>query len=163
MLLCRSPLQVTPVHLGKETLGVTTELAAADGHQLSRHGHRAQSLATMTSEALITAYAGSPAFRPSSSTASLVMDEVMMVPPPTSIFTWAVVAPRFTSRILPLMMFRALRRMVLSLCRDDGPTAASLLSARRAVPPGRAGSFRGGRRCGRRQFAGARADSTLSA
>src|SRR5262244_3482893 len=114
MLLCRSPLQVTPVHLGKETLGVTTELAAADGHQLSRHGHRAQSLATMTSEALITAYAGSPAFRPSSSTASLVMDEVMMVPPPTSIFTWAVVAPRFTSRILPLMIFRALRRMLVS-------------------------------------------------
>src|SRR5262245_57306968 len=48
------------------------------------------------------------------------MDEVMTVPPPTSIFTCAVVAPRFTSRIFPLMMFRALRRMSRLPCRDDG-------------------------------------------
>src|SRR6202158_2576848 len=42
------------------------------------------------------------------------MDDVITVPPPTSILTWAVVAPSFTSSTLPLMMLRALSRMSLS-------------------------------------------------
>src|SRR5258705_7663368 len=39
------------------------------------------------------------------------MDDVITVPPPTSILTWAVVEPSFTSSTLPLMMLRALSRM----------------------------------------------------
>jgi hypothetical protein len=41
------------------------------------------------------------------------MDDVITVPPPTSILTCAVVAPRVTSRIVPLMMLRALRRILV--------------------------------------------------
>src|SRR5438128_733929 len=62
----------------------------------------------ITSLALITAYAGLPAARPSSSTASLVIAEVMTCPPPTSILTCSVVAPFFTSTIMSLMRFHAL-------------------------------------------------------
>jgi Phosphate-selective porin O and P len=50
-----------------------------------------QSTATMTSDALITAEASWPAFSLSSSTASLVIDEVTILPPPMSIRTCAVV------------------------------------------------------------------------
>src|SRR5258708_5977017 len=45
------------------------------------------------------------------------MDDVITVPPPTSIRTWAVVEPSFTSSTLPLMMLRALSRMVASPSR----------------------------------------------
>jgi hypothetical protein len=50
-----------------------------------------QSTATMTSDALITAEASWPAFSLSSSTASLVIDEVTILPPPMSMRTCAVV------------------------------------------------------------------------
>src|SRR5260370_1263650 len=43
------------------------------------------------------------------------MDDVITVPPPTSILTCAVVASVVTSRILPLMILRALSRMFVSL------------------------------------------------
>ena len=51
---------------------------------------------TITSDALITAVAFMPAFSPSSSAASLVIDEVIVTVGDTSIVTWVVVAPGFT-------------------------------------------------------------------
>src|SRR5215472_10436320 len=62
---------------------------------------------TITSEALMTAYASLPGASFRSSTAALVMDDVTMVPP-ISILTCAVVAPLVTSTIVPLSTLRAL-------------------------------------------------------
>src|SRR5260370_40938418 len=45
------------------------------------------------------------------------MGGVITVPPPTSILTWAGVEPSFSSSTLPLMMLRALSRMVASPSR----------------------------------------------
>src|ERR1700722_2643579 len=68
-----------------------------------KHRHRRYSVATMTSDALITAIAASPTLRPSSSTASLVIDEVITTPLPISIRTCAVVWPFCTATTLPLI------------------------------------------------------------
>src|SRR5258705_8682326 len=65
-------------------------------------------LPIMTSEALITAATLSPTFRPRSSTASFVMDDVAVTPWPRSTTTCAVVAPLWTSTTLPLSWLRAL-------------------------------------------------------
>src|SRR5215468_10495316 len=59
------------------------------------------------------ANASCPTLRPSSSTASLVIEAVTIVPP-TSIRTCAVVAPFFTSTLLPLRRLRALIFMLSS-------------------------------------------------
>src|SRR5208282_1020121 len=63
-------------------------------------------LATITSDALITANASSPVLRARSSTASLEIDEVTITPPPMSIRAWAVVWPLVTATILPLSWLR---------------------------------------------------------
>jgi hypothetical protein len=55
----------------------------------------------MTSDALITALADAPGFSPSSSTGSLVIAAVTTCPGAISRRTCAVVAPFFTSMILP--------------------------------------------------------------
>ena len=55
----------------------------------------------MTPEALITANAGMPACKPSSSAASLVMEAVIVTVGDTSIVTCVVVAPGFTFLIVP--------------------------------------------------------------
>src|SRR5581483_9257651 len=91
-----------------------------DGECRERNGdpHHAHATAIMTSEALITATAAAPAVRPSSSTASLVIDAVMIWPGAISTRTCAVVAPCLTSTILPLIWLRALRRMA-ALPRAD--------------------------------------------
>src|SRR5215472_353117 len=62
------------------------------GAQAAEHRH-SRYLATITSEALMTAIASSPAANLKSSTASLVIEEVMTTPLPMSIRTCAVVAP----------------------------------------------------------------------
>src|SRR4029077_10384995 len=67
-----------------------------------------QSPPTMTSLALITAIAALPFASLSSSTASLVIDAVTMVPPPISIRICEVVAPFMTSTMVPLSWLRAL-------------------------------------------------------
>src|ERR1700722_9729657 len=51
---------------------------------------------------------------PSSSTASLVIDDVIICPPPISTRTWEVVAPFLTSITVPLIWLRALMRMMIS-------------------------------------------------
>jgi hypothetical protein len=55
----------------------------------------------ITSDDLTTAVACLPTAKPRSSTASLVMDDMMTKPGAISILTWAVVAPRLTETILP--------------------------------------------------------------
>src|ERR1051326_956919 len=62
---------------------------------------------TMTSDALITANAAMPGFKPSSSAASLVMDAVIVTVGETSIVTWVVVAPGLTVLIVPAIWLRA--------------------------------------------------------
>ena len=56
----------------------------------------------------MTALAVSPGLSARSSTASLVIDAVMTIPLPTSIFTVAVVCPRRTSSTRQGKTFRAL-------------------------------------------------------
>src|SRR5262245_57397967 len=72
----------------------------------------------------MTAYAVCPFASFSSSTAAFVIDDVMMVPPISS-FTCAVVAPLVTSTTVPLIMLRALSFM-------DDSFGLRLPSARRA-------------------------------
>ncbi|WP_425474865.1 VOC family protein [Nocardioides cheoyonin] len=72
-----------------------------------RPRERRQSIATMTSEAFTTAYAFWPTARPSSSTASLVIEAVTVVPP-MSRRTCEVVAPLVSSTMVPSRMLRAL-------------------------------------------------------
>src|ERR1700736_5495064 len=67
----------------------------------------------MTSEALITTVALPPALMPRSSTASLVMEDVTICPPPISTRIWEVVAPFLTSTTVPLIWLRALMRMAV--------------------------------------------------
>jgi len=59
-------------------------------------------LPIITSDALMTAQASSPFLRARSATASLVIEDVTMTPPPMSMRIWEVVAPFTTSTILPL-------------------------------------------------------------
>src|SRR3984957_8003606 len=85
--------------------------------------HAYQSTAIMTSEAFTTTVTWPLALMPSSSTASLVMDEVIIWPWPISTRTWEVVAPFFTSTTVPLIWLRALMRMMVPssrarLCRE---------------------------------------------
>ena len=54
-----------------------------------------------------------PTLMPSSSTASLVIEEVTMLPP-ISTRTWEVVAPFLTSTTVPLIWLRALAHIGLS-------------------------------------------------
>src|ERR1700727_3156555 len=68
----------------------------------------------MTSEAFTTTVTCPLALMPSSSTASLVIDEVITCPLPISTRTWEVVAPFLTSRTVPLIWLRALMRMMVS-------------------------------------------------
>src|SRR5262249_12602329 len=76
-------------------------------------GERAsQPTATSTSEALTTAVAAIPLASFSSSTASLVMEAVTMLPP-ISMRTCDVVAPLTTSTTVPLSLLRALIFMVV--------------------------------------------------
>src|SRR5262249_19180886 len=65
-------------------------------------------LAIITSEALITAATLSSTFRPRSSTASFVIEDMIVTPWPRSTSTCAVVAPLWTSVTLPLSWLRAL-------------------------------------------------------
>src|SRR5271170_7065565 len=78
----------------------------------------------MTSEAFTTTVTWPLALMPSSSTASLVIDEVTMWPPPISTRTCEVVAPFLTSTTVPLIWLRALMRMrnprKLHPAHDDG-------------------------------------------
>src|SRR5262249_47736156 len=67
----------------------------------------------MTSDALMTAQASSPALRLRSATASFVIADVMTVPLPMSILTCDVVAPFLTSTILPLSWLRALSFLMM--------------------------------------------------
>ena len=62
---------------------------------------------TITSDALITAVAVMPGFRPSSSDASLVMEAVIVTEGDTSMVTCVVVAPGFTVLIVPAIWLRA--------------------------------------------------------
>src|SRR5258708_3466779 len=71
----------------------------------------AQSTAIMTSEAFTTTITLSLALMPSSSTASLVIEEVTIWPLPMSTRICEVVAPFLTSRTVPLIWLRALMRM----------------------------------------------------
>jgi hypothetical protein len=57
----------------------------------------------MTSDALITATASSPIWSARSSIASLVIEAVMTIPPPTSMRTWPVVYPFWTATTFPLI------------------------------------------------------------
>ena len=62
---------------------------------------------TITSDALITAIACMPGFRPNSSAASLVIDDVIVTVGETSMVTWVVVAPGFTDLMVPAIWLRA--------------------------------------------------------
>src|SRR5690606_9122992 len=68
---------------------------------------------TITSLALMMAVASSPALRPSSSTASLVIEAVMTAASPISMRTCAVVWPFWTSRTRPFRRLRALSFIAL--------------------------------------------------
>jgi len=61
----------------------------------------------MTLEALMTATAFEPAFRPSSSMAAFVIDEEMTRPGATSILTMPFTAPSTTSTTVPGSWLRA--------------------------------------------------------
>src|SRR5208283_1150063 len=65
----------------------------------------------MTSGALITAETASPTLRPRSSTASFVIDDVIVRPGASSSITCAVVEPFVTAKILPGRTLRALSFM----------------------------------------------------
>src|SRR5258705_6180060 len=66
----------------------------------------------MTSDALTTTTTELPALMPSSSTDSLVVEEVTIWPLPISTRTCEVVAPFLTSMTVPLIWLRALIRMM---------------------------------------------------
>ena len=68
-------------------------------------------LPIITSEALTTTVTVSPTASSRSSTASLVMEEVTMLPPPMSTRIWAVVWPLARLTIWPLIWLRALSLM----------------------------------------------------
>src|SRR6201999_4578594 len=68
----------------------------------------------MTSDALMTTVTLPLALMPSSSTASLVIDAVTILPPPISTRTCEVVAPLVTSVTVPLSWLRALMRISFS-------------------------------------------------
>jgi len=69
---------------------------------------------------LITAETLSPTFSASSSTASLVIDEVTVSPEASSTFTCAVVDPFVTATTLPGRMLRALSFIFAFLFLDRG-------------------------------------------
>src|SRR5712672_567818 len=79
---------------------------------IGRRAHH-QSTAIMTSEAFTTTVTLSLALMPSSSTDSLVIEEVTVWPLPISTRTWEVVAPFLTSMTVPLIWLRALMRMMV--------------------------------------------------
>src|SRR5215467_10231084 len=90
----------------------------------------------ITSEALITAATLSPTFRPSSSTASFVIDDVTFVPLPRSTSTCAVVAPFLSSTSLPLSWLRALRFIIfLRQIRASRHSSCSFAADSNACPP----------------------------
>jgi hypothetical protein len=66
------------------------------------------SLASITLVALIRTKISSPTLTPRSLTASVLMREVTMLPPPTSTFTFAITMPSFTSVTFPFRTFRVL-------------------------------------------------------
>src|ERR1700736_5963494 len=72
-----------------------------------------QSTAIITSDALITTVTLPLALMPRSSTASLVIEEVTIWPPPISTRTCEVVAPFLTLMTVPLIWLRALMRMMV--------------------------------------------------
>src|SRR6185437_1399941 len=74
--------------------------------------HDDQSTAIMTSEAFTTTVTWPLALMPSSSTASLVIEDVMIWPLPMSTRTCEVVAPFLTSTTVPLSWLRALMRII---------------------------------------------------
>src|SRR6478736_4454364 len=78
------------------------EPAAALGRRVRQRG-RPQSTAIITSDAFTTTMTLAPFLMPSSSTASFVIDDVMILPPPMSTRTCAVVAPVMTLVTVPLI------------------------------------------------------------
>src|SRR6201996_9007829 len=74
--------------------------------------HDDQSTAIMTSDAFTTTVTWPSTLMPSSSTASLVIEDVTIWPLPISTRTCEVVAPFFTSTTVPLIWLRALMRMI---------------------------------------------------
>lgn len=66
------------------------------------------SVASITSEALITTQAVPPSAMPRSLTASVVIMEVMTLPPPMSTVTWLFTGPVLSSVTVPLIWLRAL-------------------------------------------------------
>src|ERR1700744_4678209 len=89
--------------------GSRTEQRKGDEQSVA---HDDQSTAIMTSEAFTTTVTWPLALMPSSSTASLVIEDVMIWPLPISTRTCEVVAPFFTSTTVPLIWLRALMRIV---------------------------------------------------
>lgn len=69
-------------------------------------------LPMMTSEDLMMATTASPLFRPRSSMVSAVTVDVMVLPPPTSIFTLAEIGPVSTEMTVPFNWLRALSFMM---------------------------------------------------
>src|SRR5690625_768086 len=65
-------------------------------------------VASITSDALITTWISLPSAMPRSFTASVVIIEVMIWPPPISTWTWLLTGPSFRSRTRPLSTFLAL-------------------------------------------------------
>ncbi len=100
--LCSSsdPAHDAAMQVYRTRFGQQVETATAE----DRIGY----LATMTSDALMTAIASSPTFSDRSSIASLVMDEWTVTPLPMSMWTWPVVCPFWTRVIRPLIWLRAL-------------------------------------------------------
>ncbi len=93
---------------------VQAEVAAGERRRLSRDSKPladSQPTAIMTSEALITTVTWPLALMPRSSTASLVIEEVIIWPLPISTRTWEVVAPFVTSTTAPWIWLRALMRV----------------------------------------------------
>jgi hypothetical protein len=62
-----------------------------------------------------------PFFSPKSFSAAIVIDEVMVLPPPMSMRTIAVTWPRSMLATLPLMALRALSFMNVLRCRYPSP------------------------------------------
>src|SRR6516164_6898036 len=83
--------------IGTDRPALSSTIAARALPGISRHH-----LPIITAEALMTAQASSPTRRLRSATASLVIEDVTMTPPPISMRTWDVVAPFATSTIFPL-------------------------------------------------------------
>src|ERR1700744_3585427 len=100
---------VAAARLFRGECGSRTEQHKGDEQGIA---HDDQSTAIMTSEAFTTTVTWPLALMPSSSTASLVIEDDTIWPLPISTRTCEVVAPFFTSTTVPLIWLRALMRMM---------------------------------------------------